>query len=94
VREEPLALLRAVKGLKLVEMARAEECCGFGGAFATKMESISSAMGQSKGENIVASAAEYVTATDPSCLMHIQGIMSKNRMQARAIHLAGILASE
>ena len=92
LREEPLALLRAVKGLRLVEMARADECCGFGGTFATRMESISSAMGQSKAENIIASGAEYVTATDPSCLMHIQGIMSRNGMKARTIHLAGILA--
>jgi len=94
VREEPLALLRAVKGLKLVDMARADECCGFGGTFATKMESISSAMGQSKAENVVASGAEYVTATDPSCLMHVQGIMSKNGMKAKAIHLASILATQ
>lgn len=93
VREEPLKLLRAVKGLKLVDLARAEECCGFGGTFAVKMESISSAMGQSKAENVAASAAEYVTATDPSCLMHVQGIMSKNGMKAKAIHLASILAA-
>lgn len=94
VREEPLALLRAVKGLKLVDLARSEECCGFGGTFATKMESISSAMGQSKAENVVASGAEYVTATDPSCLMHVQGIMSKNGMKAKTIHLASILATQ
>jgi L-lactate dehydrogenase complex protein LldE len=93
VREEPLTLLRAVKGLKLVELARAEECCGFGGTFAVKMESISSAMGLSKAENVVASGAEYVTATDPSCLMHVQGILSKNGMKAKTIHLASILAS-
>jgi len=94
LQQEPLALLRAVQGLKLVEMARHEECCGFGGTFATKFADISSAMGQSKAENVVASGAEYVTAIDPSCLMHVQGMLEKNKFAAKAIHLASILASQ
>lgn len=93
LREEPLQLLRAVKGLKLVDMARYDECCGFGGTFATKFAGISTAMGQSKVENVAASGADYVTAIDPSCLMHIQGVLGKNNTQAKAIHLASILAS-
>jgi L-lactate dehydrogenase complex protein LldE len=94
LREEPLQLLRAVKGLKLVDMARYDECCGFGGTFATKFASISTAMGQSKVENVAASGAEYVTAIDPSCLMHIQGVLGKNSARAKTIHLASILASD
>jgi L-lactate dehydrogenase complex protein LldE len=93
LREEPLQLLRAVQGLNLVDMARNEECCGFGGTFATKFANISAAMGQSKAESIMASGAEFVTAIDPSCLMHVQGMLGKNGMKARTIHLASILAS-
>ena len=94
LREEPLKLLRGVAGLKLVDMARHDECCGFGGTFATKFESISAAMGVSKADNINATEAEFVTAIDPSCLMHVQGILGKRKDKARAIHLASILASE
>lgn len=93
LREEPIQLLRAVNGLKLLDMPRYDECCGFGGTFATKFASISAAMGQSKVENIAASGAEYVTAIDPSCLMHIQGVLGKNTTRAKTIHLASILAS-
>jgi L-lactate dehydrogenase complex protein LldE len=93
LREEPLQLLRAVKGIKLLDMARYEECCGFGGTFATKFASISAAMGQSKVESIAETGAEYVTAIDPSCLMHVQGMLGKNNARARTIHLASILAS-
>jgi L-lactate dehydrogenase complex protein LldE len=93
LREEPIQLLRAVNGLKLLEMPRYDECCGFGGTFATKFASISAAMGQSKVENISASGAEYVTAIDPSCLMHVQGMLGRNNARATAIHLASILAS-
>jgi L-lactate dehydrogenase complex protein LldE len=92
LRDEPLQLLRAVKGLKLFDMARYDECCGFGGTFATKFASISAAMGQSKVESIAQTGAEYVTAIDPSCLMHVQGILGRNNAKARTIHLASILA--
>jgi L-lactate dehydrogenase complex protein LldE len=93
LREEPLRLLRKVKGLKLVDMLRYDECCGFGGTFATKFESISSAMGISKADSIAVTGADYVTAIDPSCLMHVQGILSKRGDRAKTIHLASILAS-
>jgi L-lactate dehydrogenase complex protein LldE len=92
LRDEPLQLLRQVEGLKLIELARNEECCGFGGTFATKFADISTAMGDSKAESVAATGAEFVTAIDPSCLMHIQGILGKHRMPARTIHLASILA--
>jgi L-lactate dehydrogenase complex protein LldE len=94
LRDEPLQLLRGVKGLKLVDMLRSDECCGFGGTFATRFESISVAMGESKAESVAVTGAEFVTAIDPSCLMHVQGILGRRKDRARAIHLAGILASE
>jgi L-lactate dehydrogenase complex protein LldE len=94
LRSEPLDLLRAVKGLTLVDMDRFDECCGFGGTFATKFGSISEAMGVSKADNIAAAGAEFVTAIDPSCLMHVQGILSKRGDRAKTIHLASILARE
>ena len=94
LREEPLRLLRSVKGINLLEMPRHDECCGFGGTFATKMEPISIAMGVSKAESVSASGAEYVTALDGSCLMHLQGVMNKRGAKTKTIHLASILASQ
>lgn len=94
LRDEPLRLLRSVSDIKLLEMTRFAECCGFGGTFATKFEGISSAMGISKAESIAVTGAEFVTAIDPSCLMHVQGILSKRNDKARTIHLASILARE
>jgi L-lactate dehydrogenase complex protein LldE len=94
LRDEPVQLLGKVKGLKLIEMARGDECCGFGGTFATKFESISVAMGTSKAESVAATGAEFVTAIDSSCLLHLQGILSKRHAPARTIHLATILAQD
>ncbi len=92
LKGEPRELLRHVRGLELVELPYSEECCGFGGTFATKYGMISAAMGDTKAGNIEVSGAEYVTALDTSCLMHIDGILRRRASQARTIHLASILA--
>ena len=94
LRDEPLRLLRQVDGLKLIEMVRSEECCGFGGTFAVKFADISGAMGTSKAESVAATGAEFVTATDPSCLMHLRGILGKRQASTRTIYLASILAQD
>jgi L-lactate dehydrogenase complex protein LldE len=94
LHDEPLQLLRQVDGLKLIDMVRSEECCGFGGTFAAKFPDISAAMGNSKAESVAATGAEFVTATDPSCLMHLQGILSKRQAPTQTIYLASILAQE
>ena len=72
----------------------AAECCGFGGTFAVKNSALSAAMGEDKLEAIRKSGAEVVTATDDSCLMHIHGLMSRQKMPVRTLHYAEILAGE
>ena len=92
LKQEPRELLRHVRGLKLVEMPYCEECCGFGGTFSTKFPMISGAMGETKAANVEASGAEFVTSSDPSCLMHIEGVLRLRKSAARTIHIASILA--
>ena len=92
LKQEPRELLRHVRGLELVEMPYSEECCGFGGTFATKFTMISGAMGNTKCGNAEASGAEYVTSTDPSCLLHIDGMLQRQKSRVRTIYLASILA--
>ena len=92
LKQGPRELLRRVKGLELVEMPYCEECCGFGGTFSTKFPMISGAMGETKAANAEASGAEFVTSTDPSCLMHIDGVLRLRKSAVRTIHIASILA--
>jgi L-lactate dehydrogenase complex protein LldE len=94
LRDQPLQLLRNVDGLRLIEMVRSDECCGFGGTFSVKFADISAAMGDSKAESVAATRAEFVTAIDPSCLLHLQGILGKRQSPTRTIHLASILAQQ
>ncbi|MEP6626657.1 MAG: (Fe-S)-binding protein [Ginsengibacter sp.] len=93
IKEGPRALLKKVKGLELVEMAETETCCGFGGTFAVKFDSISSAMADQKINHAMATGASHIISTDISCLMHLEGIISKKNLPLKTIHIADVLAS-
>jgi L-lactate dehydrogenase complex protein LldE len=93
VGDAPLRLLRAVRGIDLVELPRAEECCGFGGTFAVKNADTSMAMLGDKLRCILDTRAEACASADNSCLMHIGGALHRQRAGVAAIHLAEILAS-
>jgi L-lactate dehydrogenase complex protein LldE len=93
VGDRPLKLLRAVRGLELVELPAAEQCCGFGGTFAVKNSDVSVAMGADKVGHVRETGAEVLTAADNSCLMHLGGMLTRLRTGVRPVHLAEILAS-
>ena len=92
IKTEPRQLLSKVKGLQLVEMNDVETCCGFGGTFAVKFESISTSMADQKVTNALATGAEYIISTDLSCLMHIDGYIRYKGVKLKALHLADVLA--
>ena len=93
VGDRPTRLLRAVRGLELVTLPAAEECCGFGGTFAVKNAETSVAMGTDKARHVVDSGAEVLVAGDSSCLMHIGGLLSRQDAGVRVMHLAEVLAT-
>jgi L-lactate dehydrogenase complex protein LldE len=93
VGDRPRRLLEAVRGLRLLELPRAEECCGFGGTFAVKNAETSVAMGSDKARRVRETGAEVLVAGDSSCLMHIGGLLSRQRAGVRVMHLAEVLAS-
>jgi L-lactate dehydrogenase complex protein LldE len=92
VGDRPERLLAAVAGLRLVPFEGAETCCGFGGTFAVKNADTSAAMGMDKVAAIAASGAEILASNDTSCLMHLGGLMSRQRLPIQPLHLAEILA--
>jgi L-lactate dehydrogenase complex protein LldE len=94
VGDAPLELLRNVRGIDLVELSAAEECCGFGGTFAVKNADTSAAMLSDKLRHVLDTGAEVCTAGDNSCLMHIGGGLGRLRAGVGTVHLAEILASQ
>ena len=95
IKEAPRELLRAVKGLELVEMGEGEACCGFGGTFAVKYPQISTAMAEVKCNSILETGVDYVVSNDSSCLMQIQGWLNKNGSRVvKSLHLAEVLVQQ
>jgi L-lactate dehydrogenase complex protein LldE len=93
VGDAPYRLLRAVRGLELVDLSEEQECCGFGGTFAIKNPDTSAAMLADKVRSVLDTRAEVCAAADNSCLLHIGGALSRLRSGVRTAHLAEILAA-
>jgi len=91
--DRPYRLLARVRGLDQAALPNTDRCCGFGGTFSIKNAEVSSAMLQVKLQDVVSTGAEYCTALDNSCLMHLEGAMHRQYAGMKTIHMAQILAS-
>ena len=92
ISEQPRRLIRNIKSAELVEMKDSDRCCGFGGTFSIKYPVISTAMVDDKVHNIITSGADTVTGCDVSCLMNIQGRLSRIGSSVKTLHIAQLLA--
>ena len=88
---KPQQLLSMVKGLEIITLGRQDECCGFGGTFCVVEEAVSVKMGKDRVEDHLQHGAEYITGVDMSCLMHMEGILRRQKSTVKVIHIAEIL---
>lgn len=93
IKEAPKKLLKNVKGIDLVELQQAEDCCGFGGTFAVKSPVISGEMVKEKSRHVAETRAEYLVGGDMACLMNIGGRMTRERKNIKVVHITEILNS-
>jgi L-lactate dehydrogenase complex protein LldE len=90
---KPGKLLKMVEGLELVALDRVDECCGFGGTFCVTEEAVSVKMGKDRIADHIKHGAAYITGGDMSCLMHLEGILRRNKSNVQVKHIAEILNS-
>lgn len=93
VGDRPMRLLKAVRGIEVLELTDADQCCGFGGTFSVKNPDVSVAMGTDKARHVLETGAEYIVTGDNACLMHIGGLLHRQNAPVKPIHLAQILAA-
>ncbi|WP_448519419.1 (Fe-S)-binding protein [Rhodoflexus sp.] len=86
-------LLSKVKGIQLTTLRRTDECCGFGGTFAVSEEAVSVKMGLDRIADHTAAGTQVITGTDTSCLMHLEGLLKRQKSNMRVMHIAEILNS-
>ena len=87
-------LLELVEGIEIVEPERRDECCGFGGLFSIEESAVSARMGHDKVQRHIATGAEYITGADSSCLMHMGGVIEREKLPIRTKHIVEILTAE
>lgn len=88
---KPESLLSNVRGINLIQLNKKDECCGFGGTFCVTEEAVSSKMGKDRIQDHENNGAEYITACDMSCLMHLEGIIKREKSKLKVVHIAEIL---
>jgi L-lactate dehydrogenase complex protein LldE len=93
IGDRPVRLLKKVRGLELAPIENVDRCCGFGDTFSVKNFEVSSAMLGAKVHDLLSTKADYCTAVDNSCLMHIGGALHRQYAGMRTIHIAQILAA-
>src|SRR5690606_11995201 len=86
-------LLNEVNGIQLKTLSRVDECCGFGGTFSIFEDAVSVKMGKDRIQDHINSDVEVITGTDQSCLMHLEGLINRNKQPLKVMHIAEILNS-
>ena len=84
-------LMSSIEGLTIEPIEQTEQCCGFGGTFAVSFPNISARMGELKIENLTASNPDVVCSADMGCMMHFGGMMDKQGITTKRLHVAQIL---
>lgn len=93
IQHQPRTLLTRLPGARLVEMAQAEQCCGFGGAFAVKYGELSTHIADAKCRDIAATGADAISAGDLGCLLNIEGrLRRRGDHKTQVLHIAELLA--
>lgn len=86
------SLLDTMEAITFAELERPDECCGFGGTFAVAEEAVSCMMGNDRIHDHQQAGTEVLTAADMSCLMHMQGLLRRQKSPVRVMHIAEVLA--
>jgi len=72
VRAQPRAVLRTVPGLRLVEAAETELCCGSAGIYNLVAPDAAAELGARKAANIRAAHPDLVVTANPGCLLQLR----------------------
>jgi glycolate oxidase iron-sulfur subunit len=92
VREAPRELLRSIPGVRLVELAESDLCCGSAGSYNLTEPAMAHELARRKAGNIIATGADYVVLANPGCEFQIAAELRRQGARTRVIHLADFLA--
>jgi L-lactate dehydrogenase complex protein LldE len=89
--DEPLNILKQIRGLEVLQPPGEPVCCGFGGLFSFKYEHIAETMAKSRLQQFIDIGVKTVITNDPGCMMHLNQEAKSLKMGMKVIHLATFL---
>jgi glycolate oxidase iron-sulfur subunit len=91
VTAQPRRLLRAILGLRLVEMEESALCCGSAGIYNITQPEMSQRLLARKMRHALAAQAEVIVSTNPGCLLQLQAGVRTTGASVRVAHLVDVL---
>ncbi len=91
IRKQPRDLVRALPGVRFVEMRHAEICCGAAGLYSTLEPDMSNRVLQAKLEDLLATKADVVTVANPGCQMQLEAGLRGRGSKIKVEHVAETL---
>jgi glycolate oxidase iron-sulfur subunit len=92
VREQPRELLRSIPGVRLIELAESDLCCGSAGSYNLTEPAMARELARRKVDNIIATGAQYVVLSNPGCEFQIAAELKRRGSPIRVMHMADFLA--
>jgi glycolate oxidase iron-sulfur subunit len=92
VREPPRRLLRSIPGVKLVELAESDLCCGSAGSYNLTEPAMARELARRKADNVIATGADYLVLSNPGCEFQVAAELRRRGAKTRVIHIADFLA--
>jgi glycolate oxidase iron-sulfur subunit len=91
VTAEPRRLLGKIPGLKLVELAESDLCCGAAGSYNLTHPKMASDLAERKLKNISATGARTVVAGNVGCALHLAAEAKMRGDDLRIVHPVELL---
>lgn len=86
IKDQPRMILKALKGLKYVEMPNADMCCGMGGSFSVYHYDLTKKIAKKKMDGIKATGADIVVTACPGCMINLIDNVLQNKMPQKVYH--------
>ena len=87
-----LDLIDLIDGVDYIPLEKMDQCCGFGGTFATKLPNVSDELVADKVACIQATGADTVVVNEGGCTLNIAGYCHRRGLNIRFVHIAQLLA--
>jgi len=92
ITTQPRQLLRAIPGLKLVELPESSWCCGSAGIYNLVQPEMANELLERKIKHIKSTGAEVVATGNPGCLLQIINGAKQEGLNLRVVHPITLLA--